>query len=233
MRNITNETVESFRHYLIHEEKAQATVSKYVRDVCEFRRWLGERELTKEEVLAYKARLCEAYAPASVNAALSSLNSFFSFAEWFDLRVKSLKIMSYIHNGYAGRFQSVADYFQRSMDLLDPAVCADLFNDERPIRTKDMSNPSSYYGPESKVIRSLVSDGCTIEGEVENCVVSRGVVVEKGAKVANSILMQGTTVKAGASLNFVITDKDVLVNEDRSLMGHFNYPLAIAKDSVV
>ncbi len=148
-------------------------------------------------------------------------------------RIKSLKIMSYIHNGYAGRFQSVADYFQRSMEMLDPTVCADLFNDERPIRTKDMSNPSSYYGPESKVIRSLVADGCTIEGEVENCVISRGVTIEKGAKVANSVLMQGTTVKAGASLNFVITDKNVSINEDRSLMGHFNYPLAIAKDSVV
>ena len=148
-------------------------------------------------------------------------------------RINTHKIMSYVHKGYAGRFQSVADYFQRSMDLLDPSVCEDLFNDERPIRTKDMSNPSSYYGPESKVVRSLISDGCCIEGEVENCVISRGVTVEKGAKVANSILMQGTTVKAGASLNFVITDKDVVVNEDRSLMGHFNYPLAIAKNSIV
>ena len=158
----------------------------------------------------------------------------FSFSRHLLLpRLKTLKVMSYIHEGYAGRFQSVADYFQRSMEMLDPAVCADLFNDERPIRTKDMSNPSSYYGPESKVIRSLVSDGCCIEGEVENCVISRGVTVEKGAKVANSILMQGTTVKAGAALNFVITDKDVVVNEDRSLMGHFNYPLAIAKNSIV
>ena len=148
-------------------------------------------------------------------------------------RINTHKIMSYVHKGYAGRFQSVADYFQRSMDLLDPAVCADLFNDERPIRTKDMSNPSSYYGPESKVVRSLVSDGCTIEGEVENCVISRGVTVEKGAKVENSVLMQGTTIKAGATLNSVITDKNVTVNEDRSLMGHFNYPLAIAKGSVV
>ena len=158
----------------------------------------------------------------------------FSFSRHLLLpRLKTLKVMSYVHEGYAGRFQSVADYFQRSMELLDPAVCADLFNDERPIRTKDMSNPSSYYGPQSKVVRSLVSDGCSIEGEVENCVISRGVTVEKGAKVSNSILMQGTTVKAGASLNFVITDKDVVVNEDRALMGHFNYPLAIAKNSIV
>ena len=158
----------------------------------------------------------------------------FSFSRHLLLpRLKTLKVMSYIHEGYVGRFQSVADYFQRSMEMLDPAVCADLFNDERPIRTKDMSNPSSYYGPDSKVVRSLIADGCTIEGEVENCVISRGVIVEKGAKVANSILMQGTTVKAGASLNFVITDKNVVVNEDRSLMGHFNYPLAIAKSSIV
>ena len=158
----------------------------------------------------------------------------FSFSRHLLLpRLKTLKVMSYVHEGYVGRFQSVADYFQRSMEMLDPAVCEDLFNDERPIRTKDMSNPSSYYGPKSKVVSSLVSDGCTIEGEVDNCVISRGVVVEKGAKVSNSILMQGTTVKAGATLNFVITDKGVTVNEDRSLMGHFNYPLAIAKGSVV
>ena len=148
-------------------------------------------------------------------------------------RIHTHKIMSYVHKGYVGRFQSVADYFQRSMDLLDPAVCEDLFNDERPIRTKDMSNPSTYYGPDSKTVRSLVSDGCFIEGEVVNCIISRGVTVEKGAKVENSVLMQGTTIKAGANLNSVITDKNVVVNEDRSLMGHFNYPLAIAKDSVV
>ena len=45
--------------------------------------------------------------------------------------------------------------------------------------------------------------------------------------------MQGTVVKAGASLSYVIADKDVKVNEGRMLMGHFTYPLAIAKGSVV
>ena len=62
---------------------------------------------------------------------------------------------------------------------------------------------------------------------------SRGVIVEKGAKVSNSVLMQGTVVKAGASLSYVIADKHVTVNEGRALMGHFTYPLAIAKGSVV
>ena len=148
-------------------------------------------------------------------------------------RMKSLKMMPYVHKGYVGRFQSVGDYYQRSMDLLDPAVRADLFNPARPIRTKDQSNPSTYYGPSSVSRSSLVADGCQVEGEVENSILFRGVVVEKGAKVSNSVLMQGTVVRSGASLSYVIADKDVTVNEGRMLMGHATYPLAIAKGSVV
>ena len=91
-----------------------------------------------------------------------------------------LKVLPYLHRGYVARFQSVADYFQHSMDLLDPAVRADLFDPDRPIRTKDQSNPSTYYGPDAKSIHSLVADGCFIEGEVENSILSRGVIVEAG-----------------------------------------------------
>ena len=144
-----------------------------------------------------------------------------------------LKIMPYIHQGYVARFPSVSGYFNNSMDLLKPEVRADLFNPDRHIRTKDQSNPSTYYGPDAVSRQSLVADGCYIEGEVENSILFRGVTVEAGAKVSNSVLMQGTVVKAGASLSYVIADKSVKINENRSLMGHSTYPLAIAKDSIV
>ena len=157
-----------------------------------------------------------------------------SFSNGVILAMKDrLHIHTYQFDGYVGRFHTLGAYFEHSMDLLDPAVRADLFNPARPIRTKDQSNPSTYYGPESKSVSSLVADGCQIEGEVENSILFRGVVVEKGAKVSNSVLMQGTVVKAGASLSYVIADKDVTVNEGRMLMGHATYPLAIAKSSVV
>lgn len=148
-------------------------------------------------------------------------------------RLKSLVMLPYIHRGYVGLFQSVTDYFRCSMALLEPSVRDDLFSPARPIRTKDQSNPSTYYGPEARSLRSLVADGCFIEGTVENSVLSRGVVVEKGASVTDCVLMQGTVVRAGAHLSCVISDKDVVVNPGRMLMGHQNYPLAIAKGSVV
>ena len=96
MRKITTEIIKSFNDYLFNEEKAAATVNKYLHDVGEFQIWLGEQELCKTTVLAYKSYLCEQYAPSSVNAALSSLNSFFNFMEWYDLRVKNLKIQKQI-----------------------------------------------------------------------------------------------------------------------------------------
>lgn len=148
-------------------------------------------------------------------------------------QMDTLRILPYIHEGFVARFQSVSGYYQHSMDLLGDAVRADLFDPRRPIRTKDYSNPSTYYGPESRSVNSLVADGCFIEGSVENSIISRGVVVEAGAKVTNCVLMQGTVVKSGASLSYVIADKNVTVNRDRMLMGHFTYPLAIAKGSVV
>ena len=77
---------------MIEEEKAAATVEKYIRDINVFADWLGEKELDKETVLIYKENLTQNYAPASVNSVLSSLNSFFTFNEWYNLRVKNLKI---------------------------------------------------------------------------------------------------------------------------------------------
>ena len=144
-----------------------------------------------------------------------------------------LKLHAYVFEGYAARIMSAVDYYRRSMELLNADVRADLFNAERPIRTKDRSDASTYYGPESKCVNSLVSDGCIIEGEVENSIVFRGVHVEKGAKISGCILMQDTVIHSGATLKFAIADKNVVVKQDRMLMGHSNYPLCISKFSVV
>ena len=92
MKNITNEIVKRFEQYLYEEEKSDNTIEKYMRDIRFFREWLGGKGVDKSVVLAYKKELCEKYLPASVNSVLSSLNSFFTFNEWYNLRVKNLKI---------------------------------------------------------------------------------------------------------------------------------------------
>lgn len=96
MKKITENLIENFRNYLINEEKSAATLEKYIRDVSAFWKWLCDRCVDKAVVLEYKAYLIETYKPASVNSVLSSLNSFFAYNEWYDCKVKSLKIQKQI-----------------------------------------------------------------------------------------------------------------------------------------
>ena len=96
MKKITNKHIDEFKSYLQNEERAAATVEKYIRDVTAFCAWLGGEKINKNAVLAYKDYLIETYAPASVNSVLSSLNSFFRFTGWHDCHVKTLKIQRQI-----------------------------------------------------------------------------------------------------------------------------------------
>ncbi len=96
MRTIKTEIIENYKKYLIEEEKSQATVDKYIRDITAFCKWTGERGIEKKTVLEYKEMLVSAYAPRSVNSILSSLNSLFDYLCWYDCKVKTLKIQRQI-----------------------------------------------------------------------------------------------------------------------------------------
>jgi site-specific recombinase XerD len=98
----TDRNVAAFIGHLLHEERAAATAEKYRRDVRSLAAWLGTYAkpstaavdfyiVTKERAIAYKEHLIKDHAPASVNAALAALNSFFAFMNW-PIRVKPLKI---------------------------------------------------------------------------------------------------------------------------------------------
>ena len=87
-----NENVVQFRNYLINEEKSNETITKYLRDVSAFLRWIGNREITKSAVLSYKTEILGKYAPKSVNSMLASLNVFLKFIKKFDCTVKSIKL---------------------------------------------------------------------------------------------------------------------------------------------
>ena len=83
--------IHAFQEYLIQEEKSQLTIEKYTQDVRQFLCSLRSRDLTKQEVLAYKAELISQYAVSSVNSKLSSVNCFLKFIGREDCCVKTVK----------------------------------------------------------------------------------------------------------------------------------------------
>lgn len=109
--------LQEFQNQLKGEEKAQATIEKYMRDVSAFFAYVKEEnEIDKSTVIAYKEYLTEHYAAASVNSMLAAVNAFLKMMGWHECTVKALKIQK---EAFRARERDLtkAEYFR----LLDAA----------------------------------------------------------------------------------------------------------------
>ena len=148
-------------------------------------------------------------------------------------RVKSARINCYQYDGIYLQITSLESYFRCSMQLLEPEVRHGLFVEENPIYTKLRNSAPTVYAEGSQVKNSYVADGCVIEGTVENSIIFRGVHIGKGTVVKNSILLQDTYTGDNVNLNCVITDKNVVIRNNRVLSGHESMPFFISKGAMV
>lgn len=147
-------------------------------------------------------------------------------------QVNNLNIYGYYYDGYVAHIHDMKSYFNENMRLLEKENLSALF-DGNPIYTKIRDDNPTRYINGSKAKNVLVADGCVIEGEVENCVLFRGVKIGKGAKVKNCVLMQDTIIEENAKVEYVITDKNVKVTAGKSLSGNDAYQVFVSKHQTV
>ena len=124
-------------------------------------------------------------------------------------------------------------YFDENMKLLDEKNLDALFPKTSPVYTKIRDDNPTRYVAGSEVSNSLLADGCTIEGTVENCVLFRGVKVKKGAVVRNCVLMQDTVVEKDVDMEYVVTDKNVKITAGKKLSGTASFPVYVQKNHTV
>ena len=146
---------------------------------------------------------------------------------------KRLALRGFVWDGFAAQLRTVNEYFERSMELLDGSIRAELFCPARPILAKEDDEAASYIAPETRCTNSLIADGCQIEGTVEGSILFPGVKIGKGSSVKNCILFKNTVVEDGVALKCVIADKNVHIRRGGTLIGHESYPLVVSKNSVV
>ena len=147
-------------------------------------------------------------------------------------QTEKLNIQGYEFTGYSARISDMQSYFEENMKLLKDENLDGLFANS-PIYTKVRDDNPTRYIAGSKAKNVLVADGCVIEGEVENCILFRGVKIAKGAKVKNCVLMQDTVVGEGANLEYVITDKNVTVSAGKELRGTDSFQVFVDKGTAV
>lgn len=148
-------------------------------------------------------------------------------------KTKQLNIQMYNFNGYAGMINDIKSYFNESMRLLDTGIRQELFYKYGKIYTKVKDSSPTIYSNDAKVVNSLIADGCEVNGTVENSILFRGVKVEKGAVIKNSIVMERGQVQENSQLCYAITDKNVIIRPNRVISGFETYPVVVVKDKTV
>ena len=88
---ITPQTINQCAAYLKSEERAPATVEKYIRDIKALANFLDGREVTKDTAVAWKDYLKNIREATSVNSMIAAVNGFFCFFG-LDIKVKQFKI---------------------------------------------------------------------------------------------------------------------------------------------
>lgn len=92
-QGLTGYQIQGYAQHLKLEEKSEATLEKYLRDIRAFAAWANGQKISKELTAEWKNHLVEQhYAPTSINAMLSALNSLLEFLGLNDCRVKFLKV---------------------------------------------------------------------------------------------------------------------------------------------
>ena len=147
-------------------------------------------------------------------------------------QTNSLNIQGYEYDGYVAQICDMKSYFDETMRLLKEENRNALFKGNSIYTKVRDDNPTRYIAG-AKAKNVMVADGCVIEGEIENCVLFRGVKIGKGAKVKNCILLQDTVIEEGANLEYVVTDKDVTVSRDKSLTGNESFQVYVAKGQTI
>ncbi|MEW5921444.1 MAG: glucose-1-phosphate adenylyltransferase subunit GlgD [Bacillota bacterium] len=147
--------------------------------------------------------------------------------------LQKFNVCAYPLKGYSAVVDTIDLYYRHSMDLLCPQVWEELFFIPGLIHTKVKDEPPTRYLEGSAVANSLLANGCTIAGTVENSILFRGVRVHRGARVKNSVIMQKCEIGEGALVERVILDKDVRVSAGKALTGHDKKPLVVEKRKIV
>ena len=131
------------------------------------------------------------------------------------------KMFAYSFSGYWKDVGTIASLYDANMDLLGERPEFDITDTGWRLHSRNPIAPPHYIGENGKVINSIVSLGCVIEGEVENSVLSNNVVIKKGAVVKNSVIFSDTVIEEDARIECAIIDEQVSVGK-KAVVGSLN-----------
>ena len=122
------------------------------------------------------------------------------------------KMFAYPFVGYWKDVGTIDSLWEANMDLLGENPNFNIHDKNWRIFSRNYAEPPHFVGEDATVVNSMITEGCEIEGVVENSVLANGVIVEKGAVVKDTVIMSGAVIKSGAQVIYSIIDSNTVIS---------------------
>jgi len=147
------------------------------------------------------------------------------------------RMYAYEFKGYWKDVGTIESLWEANMDILDPSVPLELDDPPWRIYSRNMVQPPQYIGASAVLRNCSITEGCQIEGEVENSILFPSVVVKRGAQVSNSVLMEGAVIEEGARVEYAILAPGTRVCADGKVgcgrTGDGSHPISVLGQGAV
>lgn len=127
---------------------------------------------------------------------------------------KGDRVFAYEYNGYWKDVGTLASYWEANMELIDLIPVFNLYEKFWKIYTKSDMTPPQYISENAVCDTAILGEACEIYGSVRNSVIGSGVIIEEGAEVANSIIMNGSVIGRNTVIDKAIVAENVVIGSD-------------------
>ena len=135
------------------------------------------------------------------------MSAMYSLVDIIDESCHDLDVRAVPHRGYFAAITDFNSYYDANMSLIDLKNAMNLFVNDWPIYTRTNDSCPAQYFETSNVQSSVVSNGCLIEGTIENSVIGRGCVIKEGAVIKNCVISPDVVIGEGAHCEHLVIDK--------------------------
>ena len=123
-------------------------------------------------------------------------------------------LAAYKFKGYWKDVGTIDSLWEANMDLLSSRNELNLYDASWRIYTEDTPTLPQYIGPNAKIDKAFITQGCVVEGEVKHSVLFTGCKVGEGAKIIDSVLMPGVEVAAGAVVQRALVADNIKIGPE-------------------
>ena len=125
----------------------------------------------------------------------------------------NLKMMAYPFDGYWKDVGTIHSLWEANMDLLDENNKLNLYDKEWKIYSSNQVSIAQYIGEEALIKNSLIVEGCTVYGNVEDSVLFQGVKIGKKAIIKDSVIMPNAFIGDNVIIEKAIIGSDAIIRK--------------------